>query len=244
MKDKKSVWMLIAHSSIYKVVAVIAAAIAVQGIMFWLELSKDDITYGELRALEQVIDDAHMLWICAGGFLIVTAVLCLTGCEFGNRAGYTLSRLAMTERELFASQIIYNALCYVIFWAGQVVSTLICSLLYLRFADANVVNDQVIFLTFYQNDFWHNLLPMADVSRMVRNLVLVIALGIGTAAVPVFQRRRRMPLVIVVLIALIVMYFTRHMGDLTNDMLVIAIAGAAAVRGIVAVKDCLKEELP
>lgn len=243
MRDKKSVWMLIVHSSIYKVIAVIAAVIAVQSVLFWLQLSKNDIIVGELRTLKQVIEDSHVLWICAAGFLLMTASLCLTGCEFGSRQGYMINRLSVSEKQVFITQAVYNAMCFFIFWAGQVTAALVCCMNYLRFADPSVVNEQILFLSFYQSDFWHNLLPMADVSRTIRNIVLVIALGIGSAAVPVFQRRRRMPLVIVVLLALVILFFTRPMGDFTNDMMVIGIAAAAGLRGVVAAHGCMKEEL-
>lgn len=239
MKRKKSVWMLLAHSSIYKVAVILLGVLAVQCFLFWFMLSKK----GEVGTLEEMIEKSHTLWVCAAGFLLLTAALCLTGCELSNRPGYTIKRLSVTEQEFFISQSLYNCLCFVIFWAGQAMSALICSQLYLRFADTSVVTGQTVFLAFYRNNWWHSLLPMADVSRTIRNVVLVIALGISSAAVPVYQRRRRMALAGVALLVVVMLYFARPMGDFTNDMIVIVVSGTAAVMGIAGIRECIKEEI-
>ncbi len=239
MKHKVSVWMFVANNSIYKVLLTIVLSVAIQTGLYWRLILQQG---GQVSTLEYLIEQSYVKWAFGAAFLIITAIVCLTGCEFSSRIRYTLMRLPVPEQKFFYVQCVFNILCFVIFWGSQILSMLIGCVLYCYTSGEGRLYTQEIFLTFYRNDFFHSLLPMADITRWIRNLVLVAALGLTSAAVPVYQRQQRPPIVIFVLLGLVLLFFIRPMDNLLQDWLVSAAAVIAAGRSIVGSKACMREE--
>lgn len=237
MKKHLSVLMLMSRSTIYKILGILVIMTAVEGTLFYLTLR--NMTAAEVVGLELVFQQSRILWVCALGYLLVTALLCLTGCEFSGKQGYTLHRLSVSQRSVFLWQAFYNICCFFLFWAVQLFIVLALCRLYMEKIDPPAISNQTVFLAFYRNDFLHSLLPLADMSRYVRNIFLILGLGIASAYFPIRQRRGGTGVGIIVLSAVTLLFFSHSMGSLGNDILVIVFS---IVTATMALYGALKEE--
>ncbi len=114
-------------------------------------------------------------------FLFAGLLLCaILGTNFssgrqGGQVSYTLYRLSISSRALIGWTAAYNALCFTILFGVQVILSLAFCRLALPQLDPALVNDQTLFTLFYHDIYLHNLLPLADIPRLVRNVLLVLA---------------------------------------------------------------------
>lgn len=167
MKRHLSIWMLMARSTICKVLGLLLALAAADGVLFALTLRQDTSILG----LEQVLAESHLSIVFGVCMVLLMAVLCLNGCEFSAKQGYTLRRLRVSQREIFPWQAAHNAVCC--FWLLAVQTLIVLALCRVYAAqDPDMVNSQTVFLAFYRVPFLHSLLPLADGWRYVRNAVL------------------------------------------------------------------------
>lgn len=210
MKKHLSVFMLMARSSIYKIFGLFALTAAVEGVLFWLTLRRD-FAYGSF-GLELVVEDSHISWVFGAGFLLMTLLLSLTGCEGKSRCGYTLRRLSVSERWVFVWQCVYNVLCYLLLWAVQILTAIALCRLYEAKAAPEYVSGQTVFLAFYRSDFLHSLLPFEETVFWVRNAVFAVTLGICAARFPMAQRKGKRFTELIVLACGVLGLFSREIG--------------------------------
>lgn len=207
MKRHLSIWMLMARSTICKVLGLLLALAAADGALFALTLRQGTSILG----LEQVLTESHLSIVFGVCMVLLMAVLCLNGCEFSAKQGYTLRRLRVSQRELFLWQAAHNAVCCFLLWAVQTLIVLALCRVYAA-QDPDMVNSQTVFLAFYRVPFLHSLLPLADGWRYVRNAVLCAALGVCAAAFPVQQRQGNRGFAVVILTVLTVAFFCQSMA--------------------------------
>ncbi len=227
MREHLSVLMLMARSTIYKVLGIFFLMAAAQVGLFYLTLNR--ALAMESHTIEQIFRQSRIPWIFALAFLLITALLCLTGTEYGGRQGYTLRRLSIPEKNVFLWQALYNTCCFFLLWAVQLFIVLALCPLYIEKADPAAVSQQTVFLAFYRNDFLHTLLPLADISRCIRNVFLVLGLGISSAYFPFCQRRDQTSAQIIILTIMAFIFFSPGMGALGNDIFVIVTSLWASV---------------
>ena len=118
MRRHLSVLMLIARSTIYKLLGLLVLMVCAEGALYYVTLKKI-LTDGSMFSVEELISNSHIIWVFAVFFVIITILLCLTGCEYGSKQGYKLRRLRISERSIFLWQSIYNIFCYLVIWAVQ-----------------------------------------------------------------------------------------------------------------------------
>ncbi|NLW16479.1 MAG: hypothetical protein GX033_02310 [Firmicutes bacterium] len=223
MRQHLSVLMLAARSTIYKVLGLFVLTALAESALFCLNLQKT--LAGEPLGLEQLISESRIALVCGASFLLLCALLSLTGCEMGgSKLRYTLQRLSVGEETIVLWWALYNAICFFLFWALHVVIVLLLSRLYVVRMDAAYVTDQTILLAFYRNNWLHSLLPLAETSRYVRNISLVLGLGISAACFSYQQRRGKRETAIVALAMLVVTQFSQPMGSYSRDWLLTFIA--------------------
>lgn len=221
MKRHLSIWMLMTRSTIYRVLGLFLALAAVDGALFaralrqmeqWINPDASILPENLIApSLEQVMESSYFSLAFGVCLLALTALLCLNGCEFGTKQGYTLQRLRVSQREIFVWQMVHNAACYFLLWAVQAgVAFAACRAYTARYPDW--VNSQTVVLAFYRNSFLHSLLPLADVWRWVRNAVGCTALGVCAAAFPVQQRRGHKSVAAAILAVLSALFFVQPMG--------------------------------
>lgn len=129
-------------------------------------------------------------WVFRAALVLLCAMLCLQGCQLsGGKMGYTLARLPLSEKAATALWALAHMGCIVILWAWQLAVTFVLWRCYARAVPANAASNLMCAINFYDSVFLHNLLPLADGYRHVRNILWVLSLGPATAAFGYFQRR-------------------------------------------------------
>ncbi len=177
-----SVFALLARSSFYKIFCVLAVMAMVEVLVFQKCLNQCYDSVAEtFVAPERLLQEAYiLLWfLLALGFVML--ILFWTETYMSEKAGYTMMRLGLTRRELFATKTIYNAVCIVTLFILQ-----ICLAVWMIYSYGEFVTykaPQLYFLTFYRNEFLHCLLPMQEIGKWVRNILMITALSMNTAGV-------------------------------------------------------------
>ena len=159
MKKNSSVFAMIARSSLYKNLLVMLLMAAAQIILFLLKLQ--DYENIGLWTLTGTVKDSYMIIPLIVGFLLISIFLGRTGCHPGSKQVYLLSRLQISEYYIIGLQSLYNFICYMIFWAVEVMVLVGAGLIYAqRAAD---FTDHTLVLAFYSNKLMHTILPMRDI---------------------------------------------------------------------------------
>ena len=215
MKKHSSVLMLLARSTIYRVLALLVLLAVIERVLFGRALP-----YGQFGedGLKTCFSESYIVWAFGLYFLLLTALLCTTGCALGSRTGDTLRRLRISEKAVFLWQCGYNACCYLLFWAVQVGLALYFCRMYTQTVPDSVTN-QTVFLAFYRVPLLHSLLPLAHISRWVRNFLLLAGLSITAAGVPYAQRRGECAAPVIALVSVAVFQFVRDLSESGSDVI-------------------------
>ena len=229
MRKHLSVLMLMTRSTIYKVLALLVLMAGAEWLAFRAVFNSALAAMNKgtgFAELEGVLSKSGIAWIFAACFLLMTALLCSTGCEYGSRQGYTLRRLAVPESGVFVWQCVYNTFCFFLLWAAETLTAYGLCMLYMAGMDPAYTSGQTVFLAFYRNYFLHSLLPLADVSRWIRNVLLTAALGAVSAYFPFMQRKGRVAASTIIMAACGLIFFTREIASLVTDLLLMAVSAA------------------
>lgn len=171
MKKYTSVLMLINRGLVIRLTLTALLTAVVQAALFFMAA-------GSGGALEATLDQSRIYIPAAAGFLLSSLFICLN-CASG--CALTLDRLSVSPGRILALHTLMNTLWYVIFWASQVLATLLLCRIFTAEAEAGLVGRQTVFLAFYRDSYLHGLMPLADSFLLARNLILIPALGFTTA---------------------------------------------------------------
>ncbi len=232
MKKYLSVFAMLARGSFLRVLVLLCLMAAGQCGRFLHRLQNELTLYGsrvqqfaedaeEVTRLEQFFDFTTVSGTFGAAFLLVCIVLCLPGCGYGSVCGYTVRRLRISERAVFVLQALYNAMVFVILWAAEVLICLLLCHAYVTSAAPSLVSHQTVGLAFYRNNFLHSLLPMADITVWIRNIIMLAVLSLAAASFPYKQRRGKFAADIVSYALLTVIFFTRTVGDGFNTFVTV-----------------------
>ena len=227
IKKYRSVLMLFVKSSLYKVLGITGLMLLAEWLLFWmsLERAKAAVADGMLSAypLYRVIAGAEAEWPLMIGFVLVTVVLSLQGCDFSGKSEYTIRRLGIPVKWYFCLQATSNLLLYLLFWMLQVLLCFGFALYYVSTVDASWLAPQTLLVEFYRSDFLHSLFPLEDGSVWLTNILLHLGLGVATAHVSYCQRQKKISVAVFLLVFLTLCTFVRDIGALgTNILLVMA----------------------
>lgn len=221
VKRVTSVFALLARSSFYKILGVLAVMVTGEMLMFRGELAKCNNTVtGFVTAPEAVIEDAYVHGFFLGALGLIILILVWTEMRMNEKAGYTMMRLHLTRRQLFAIKTIYNAACLVLLFVVQIWLAVVMLLQYGGYANVEYEMPQLLFLTFYRNRFLHCLLPMQEFGKWIRNILMVTALSMEAAGVIAFpgeKGRNRYPATLNLAI-LMILWFVSDAGKNLLDM--------------------------
>ena len=205
-----SVWALLARGSIYKILTILVMMAAAEGFLFIRSLNRS------LRQTPLVSAGFVPVLNYSGAVIVFMAALCLVFvvlylCETergGSRWGYTSDRLLVTDRRQVLIKFSYNILCFVLLLGVQTWIGMWMCRLYADRMPGELVSPQLTFLAFYQSSFLHNVLPLAESAKWVRNVLMILALSAELA----MARRRRDPRMIGALPALSIMWMIEDIG--------------------------------
>lgn len=222
MRKHLSVFMLAARSTIYKVGAVLFAMTCTECIILYNFLL--EIKNGSVYSVGTVIENGKIPLVCGTAFLIMCLFLSTAGCEFsGSKLRYTLSRLSVREEILVFLWAIYNVICLFILWAVQLVIVLVFCWFYIKYMAPAYINEQTVFMAFYDNGFLHSILPLAETSRYVRNVMLILGLGVSGAYFSFKLRHDQKDISAAILSALTFISFSGSMGRFGSDVFIILV---------------------
>lgn len=228
MRNHLSVFMLMARSTICRVLGLLAVMAAAETGLFWFILRRG--VTGDGFSLELLIGQSHIALVFGAVFLLITALLTSTGYESSGKQTYTLMRLSVSSRWVFFWQSVYNVVCYLLLWAAQVLTVMLICRLYVSHAPKEYVTGQTVFLAFYRNDFLHSLLPFEEAVCWARNAAAAAALGICAAHDP--RAGAGISKKLILLAAVTVFLFVREIGDAYNCAAMIIVSLAAAAHAV------------
>jgi len=179
MKRYRSIFMLLSRSVLYKLLAVFLETAALHTAVYFL-LSNQ-------RNIEAIYNHWGMKVIFGIGLVTTTAMLMDTLSQSSSKLDYTVRRLRIENWRLCLCQSVFNTACFLMFWAVEILVALLLCRLWV--SSREVASHQTVYLAFYRSELLHSLLPLDDVSRWVRNIVVFVSLGICSACAPVIQSR-------------------------------------------------------
>ncbi|MCM1189912.1 MAG: hypothetical protein NC541_11530 [bacterium] len=185
---------LLARTSIYKILAVLAAMAAVQAGFFYGRI-KDMSAPPVFEGVWMETGGAYVFYVA---FCAVFGILLWTQGEHGGRSRYTLLRLPLTWRQILFLRIFYNLLCFLLLFAVQIWMIFGLEKFFSAVAGPEYVTGQTVFLAFYRIPLLHNILPMAETGKWIRNLLMLLAFSLEAAAG--HRRRGYMPAVMLVIV--------------------------------------------
>lgn len=205
-----SIWALLARGSIYKVLAILVMMSVAEGSLFLNSLNRS------LRQTPFVMAGFVPVLNYSGAVIGFMAALCLVFtvlflCETehgGSRWGYTMDRLLVTDRHQILIKFVYNILCFVLLFGVQAWIGMWMCRMYADRMPGEFVSPQLTFLAFYQSSFLHNVLPLAESAKWVRNVLMILALSAELA----MARRRRNSGVMGAIPALSIIWMTEDIG--------------------------------
>ena len=224
MKHYLSVFAMLARGSVWRVLILLCLMAAGQCGRFLHRLNTELMLYdsrvqqfaeeaAEVTRLEEFFNFTTVSGTFGAAFLLICIVLCLPGCGYGSVCGYTMRRLNISERAVFVMQAIYNAMMLTVLWAVEIIVCLLLCRAYVSAVAPSLVSHQTIGLAFYRNVFLHSLLPMADITVWIRNIIMVLVLSLAAASFPYKQRRGKFAADIVVYALIALIFFSRAIGD-------------------------------
>ena len=232
MKKHSSVFMLMARSTIYRVLGLLILMAVAEAGLFWLRLQQGAID-GNF-SLEAIISESRLSWACAAFFLFVNVILSWGSYTISDT--YMAARLSVSGKAVYLWQCVYNTLCYLLFWMVQILIGIGLCRVYEAMAPAEFVSNQTVFLAFYRSNFLHSFLPFEDTWVWVRNILLVVALGICSSRIP--GKNRKIGIGSCFLIAATGVFFVQGIGEAVTLII------AAIVCAVPAVVKALCEEVP
>lgn len=172
---------MIARHTVTKVLLAMAALIAGNCIVFQLVLDRG------FQELSMEFDRGEMYYPFAAVFLLMTFFLCRALCDRGGQQNYFLDRLRISSNTLYFCHIAYNAVCYALLFLVQGLCLLGLAF-WCRKEFPESFNQQSMFALCYKSTLLHTFFPMEDWLLALSNLVLILGLGICTAAFPTRNR--------------------------------------------------------
>ena len=247
MRKYASVFGLIARSSIYKILLVLCFSTGAQLALFRWRLFESLRYYGNnigfqesFSRFDYLVGRSGVGVALAVTFIAVTVMLVLTGTQASSRVGYTLDRLSVSKRAIFAVQTVYNACAYLLLWTAELATIGAMGAMYLSCVPEPFAAPQGMLISFYQSPILHSLMPLADVLLWIRNAIILVSLSTVSARFPMIQRSGRFSAVVIALVLFIIVFFTALQTEAFNMLIVLLVCIGLTVD---AMRGALKKEV-
>lgn len=183
MRKHLSVIMLMLRSFVYKLpLIMLGMAAAEAGIIALMPEAKTQMLF-ELIDLSRI----RFAYTAAAALLMISL---LGVCSFGtSHPRYTLARLNVPEKAIMFWHWLCAALSFLILWLWQMVLLYAIAIWHSGAADPGYVSHQSVYLATFRSPFIHSVLPLDDISRFLRNIVIALCMG-GVCATGAYKLRR------------------------------------------------------
>lgn len=221
MKKHMSVFQLMIRCNFYRVLGLLAVMVVLQTGLFWLAFNRGFGVEG--YGLEFVFEKSHIELVFIGVFIAMDIFLRAgTGYEAEGKHNYTMMRLSVTRKEVYYWHFVSNVLYYLLFFSVQLLTVIMLGVMYLKYAPAEYVTAQTLFLAFYRNNFCHSLLPLEDFPYWIRNFLVLIGAGFWSAYYPKEEesaKKKKFPGFVVLPVL-----YSRGLGDYVNCTILVIYA--------------------
>lgn len=170
--------------------------------------------------IEDMFSISHTTKVFTVTFVLISIILCLTGCNFGSRQDYTWKRLQVTEQAVFLIQTLYNCMVMMLFIALQIMIAYGLCRYYVSVVEYGVTS-QSIFLAFYRSTFLHSILPLEASLKWIANGLTMLALGFAGAMFPYRQRRQKISIHMIFMVSIACIFFPCELGKSENSIILI-----------------------
>lgn len=211
MKRYLSLFGLWTRQCVYKFMLLLLLMAAVETGLFAMQINAG-------RSLEYALEHGYIGYTCAVCFQILCAVMCVTGCQFSGRLGYTLSRLRVSKYGAFLCHWLHNSLYFFLFWCAQTGIVLGLCLLH-KYVLGVDYGPQALLLASYHMNLFHSLLPLSDWGVYVCNAIMAVSLGAATAQFSALERQGRRGKAAILMAALAMGFFRRGIGSAANGII-------------------------
>ena len=178
MMKNVSVLALLVRNNFYKVLFILGAMALVEAFKFYRFLSGDRVA---VMNVEQMFDEHYIMDYFRIALAAVFLVLCVTENRLEKNSNNTLMRLRISTKELFVIRTLYNVFVIALLFVVQIWTSIIIINVYIGYIGEDILGPQQLFLAFYRSEALHNILPMAEVSKWIRNILLVVAYAMQAA---------------------------------------------------------------
>lgn len=225
MKQRLSVWMLILRPTLVPLVLLLSGSSILQYLFFRRALAEAVDTFGGRAptysaSFEAILREGPFQLIPAVVFLL-TALLFLfaAGDAAGGRMGDSLGRLAVSEKETHLWWAGWFSLGFLLVAVWQLLLLLGLLTLWLRSPLGVYAGSHPYLLACWRSPLLHSLLPLDDLTRWIRNLILLPCLGLCLSVGAYFNRRGKRTLTPLWPIGLTLVLFVREKASFGTDLL-------------------------
>ena len=181
MKQHLSVWMLLARSTVWKLLALCGVLIGADVLVF---------RAAAVGPLEEVLAGCRVPLSPFGGLetlfglALAGAAVILRLTAWEQTAGRTLCRLRISGRAVYLWHFAHAALCYLLLWMVQALTLFLLLAGYARGLEPHQAGPQSLMLAAWRSGFLHALFPLVDGALLLRNGAILLALAAMTARRP------------------------------------------------------------
>ncbi len=238
MRKHLSVFSFFARCSLLKVLVILFAGGLIQRALVYFAVANYPQTLE--FAPEIVLGRAFIPVVFIIEFILIYVILSLTGNGLGSKAGYTVSRLQITEEQFFVLQAVYNFLIFLLVWLYEAYISYRLMDIYSLLIPAQAYFPKDVFLAYYRNEFLHSIIPLKAIHLWVRNLILCAALGVASAQFSFKQRQGKFSFFALAMPVFAVLFFAPELENWANSVVVITVSVVVILCHLI--ERALKEE--
>ena len=209
LKKHLSVFMLIARSSIYKVIGLITLMLLCESALLFA-------TIEEQYYFVSHITQARTSWVFGIIFLLITVLLSSFGWERSGKLRYTYKRLSISEKTFFFWQSLFNTICFVLLWMFQILFVIVSFYFAKNWITEGYFNHQTLFVSFLESEFLHALVPFNETTLWVHNILYAVSMGLCTAFLPYLQRNEKPYLHHIYIVFYVLFSFSKPLADMRS----------------------------
>ncbi len=175
-QDFSNVWELIGNHTINGILGFSLVLILLQGgLFFYLGMNQGEMPVPFYTWIDHKL--VRYSFIAA-----VMAVCNLSASVCANKkVGYTMNRLGISRKTLFAVWTFHSVCMILIIWGVQVAIFFVASKYYQYLTPENMVAIQTFYLSTFRSEFFHIVLPLEEGLLWIRNILLWLCMASGSA---------------------------------------------------------------
>lgn len=174
MKKYVSIYALLFRCTILPILFLWIAMCIVMTALFLWNMNRGIIGIEDIISQSWFYKIAMIFWL----LLILIFFTQESNLTSGSQVQYTLTRLSVSEKEIFFIWTLYHLVIQLISWGLLLILSFLLCQFYVRQASPELVNAQTIYMAFCRDSFLYHLLPLALPYRLWMNLFVLISMSI------------------------------------------------------------------